>query len=147
MSQEAAMSGERKGCIKPDPRQRSVLEHGIALREFSDSTFGAAQREAYMRQHGIVFADGDLFWAKDLEHSAADSKRETSDADAARIVRGVVGEGVGQQLRAPGKVFTREEVLTALRVFRTQWFDRGTDLDKGAKIAIQDIIWLFERME
>lgn len=60
-----------------------------------------------------------------------------------RVILGAHGEaGVAQQLQAPGKTFTRSEVLAVLRAKRAT-VDRKSD----ALVAYNDLIITFEQME
>jgi hypothetical protein len=48
---------------------------------------------------------------------------------------------------ATGKTFSRKRVLDIIMGEKARWHQRGTDLDKGAMLAFDDLLTIFQGLE
>lgn len=110
-------------------QERSISEHESIIRSISDSLNGSVAREAYMKRHRLRYEVGGIL--------VQDPMREQT-----------IGGGVAQMLRAPGKMFSRSDILAILRARVAAGTGIGPDgLHAAAVFEIQYLIKTFENLE
>lgn len=131
-AQESAARAEREAVL------RTLEQHAVYLSTFGTGDADYAAKRAYMLAHGLEYTNGTLGYAPSTVHR-----------EAAWEAHGI--RGLAQQSRAPGRMFSRSDILAILRADRARYM-------AGLRIApvpdcpaeatvVNNLITIFEYLE
>lgn len=171
---------EAARMAQQDARGRTLEQHDAHLRTFGTGDADYAAKRGYMLDHGLEYRDGVLCHTPSTVHREAawEAKRRVMyagvtepvpDTERHRIAQalaaqndlpgamlgnladGVLGGGVARTCRAPGKTFSRSDILAIIAAERTKWVDEPTEIGgmryRAAMQALDEMQRIFENLE
>lgn len=138
-----------------DPRTRTLEQHAAHLRAYNSSNADQAEKRTYMLDHGLEYNNGTLGYAPNTVHREAawEAQQRLGQADRPLATSSgrVDGISLAQQSRAPGKMFSRMEILAIIAAERTKWVNEPTELGgmryRAAMQTLDEMQRIFENLE